>query len=1009
VQGVVLEITALKDAEAELLNQAKIFEQVHDSVVQTDMTGRIRGWNRGAEQLFGYTFDEIIGEHVSTLYFEEDRANVDSLVLQPLFANGQHDLVLRNRKKDDSECWIRLSVSLLRDATGTPTGMVGYSEDITSRLRAEKALRASEQKYRLLFETSPVGIAVWSDTGLLREANDVLLRMMGWTPEQLADGVLSWNATAGSARGASISKVFQAKQSGTFEEEWTREDGTRFPVLVAVGEANNSSTGTLACVIDLSQQKAAELAVRENRAYLELALEGADLGVWDWNIVTGHVSFNERWATMLGYELSELEPNVTSWERLVHPDDLAPTLSVLRDHLEGRTPSYESEHRMRTKSGQWVWIWDCGKIIERSPDGSPLRAAGTHLDVSGRKHAEIALAHSEQRFRAIFDQVFQLMALLTPAGILLEANNTALEFWNVSREDVVNRPIWDLPAFNNSLESQARLKEAIADAGAGGFIRYEEELRNAEGSTVTFDWSIRPMLDNGGRVSQLIVEGRDVTDLKRGQALLQADREKRRLEAVLRCMTKGVVIADPVGNIISMNPAALALLGIPSEQEAKRHLSQFTEFELRTVDGEEIPYSAYPLSRVLRGESFSGYILEVRRTDTGRTIIAAFGAAPVHDEAGAVILVVQTIRDVTHQHEVEEALRQSNRERDVALQAGRMRTWRWECSDAAGEEIPAKLLMLSFDSAVNSTEQGFASIHPDDQTVVRQFGKRILAAESAEIHYRVRSDAGVFTWLASRGSVIRSERRAVTGLAGVTWDITGRKNAEAEITRMNASLHRLSADLLRLQDQERRRFARELHDGPVQMLSGAAMNLSVLARSACIANSDRDRRLAEECVTWVKQASQEMRSLSYLLHPPILDELGLTSALRGWIVGFADRTGLEVDLNIEEVGRLGADLETALFRIGQEALSNVHRHSLSSTVSVRLHRRDGSILMEVEDSGRGIPPGVLDGRGAAPALGVGIGGMRERARQLGGQLDISSAPDTGTLVRLVLPLESKPL
>ena len=683
VQGVVLEITALKDAEAELINQAKIFEQVHDSVIQTDMTGRIRGWNRGAEQLFGYTSNEIIGQHVSTLYFEEDRENVNSLVLQPLFVNGQHDLVLRNRKKDGSECWIRLSVSLLRDATGTPTGMVGYSEDITSRLRAEKALRASEQKYRLLFETSPVGIAVWSETGLLREANDVLLRMMGWTPEQLTDGVICWNAAGGSARGASISKVLQAKQSGTFEEEWTRVDGTRFPVLLAVGEADNS-TGTLACVIDLSQQKAAELSARENRAYLELALVGADLGVWDWNVVTGHVSFNERWATMLGYELSEIEPNVSSWERLVHPEDLEPTLSVLRDHLEGRTPSYESEHRMRTKSGEWVWIWDCGKVIERSPDGSPLRAAGTHLDVSARKHAEIALAHSEQRFHAIFDQAFQFLALLTPTGILLEANNTALEFCKLSREDVVNRMIWDLPAFNDSLESQARLKGAIEDARAGSFIRYEEDLRNPEGSIVTFDLSIRPMLDDAGRVTQLIVEGRDVTDLKRGQALLQADREKRRLEAVLRCMTKGVVIADPTGHIISMNPAALTLLGIASEQEAKRHLSQFTEFELRTLDGDQIPHSAYPLSRVLRGESFSGYELEVRRTDSGKTMIASFGAAPVHDEAGAVILVVQTIRDVTHQHKVEEDLRQSNRERDVALQAGRMRTWRWQFSDAAG-------------------------------------------------------------------------------------------------------------------------------------------------------------------------------------------------------------------------------------------------------------------------------------------------------------------------------------
>jgi signal transduction histidine kinase len=117
---------------------------------------------------------------------------------------------------------------------------------------------------------------------------------------------------------------------------------------------------------------------------------------------------------------------------------------------------------------------------------------------------------------------------------------------------------------------------------------------------------------------------------------------------------------------------------------------------------------------------------------------------------------------------------------------------------------------------------------------------------------------------------------------------------------------------------------------------------------------------------------------------------------------------LDVDLEIEDVGRLGADVETALFRIGQEALSNVHRHSLSSAVSVRLHRAEGSIVLEVEDRGCGIPPGVLDeDRGAAPTLGVGIGGMRERARQLGGQLQIVSAPGAGARVRISLPLESE--
>jgi PAS domain S-box-containing protein len=129
-----------------------------------------------------------------------------------------------------------------------------------------------------------------------------------------------------------------------------------------------------------------ELAEREER--LKLALHGADLGLWDWDLATGKVVFNERWAQMLGYRLDEIEPHVSSWGRLVHPDDMPRVREVLDAHLEGRTPSYETEHRMKAKSGAWVWVLDRGRVIERDAKGAPLRAVGTHLDITERKRAE---------------------------------------------------------------------------------------------------------------------------------------------------------------------------------------------------------------------------------------------------------------------------------------------------------------------------------------------------------------------------------------------------------------------------------------------------------------------------------------------------------------------------------------------------------------------------------------------------------------------------------------------
>lgn len=977
--GAVFISAANPDAENRLLSQTKIFEQVHDAIIQTDLEGRIQAWNKGAERLFGYPYSEAAGQHVSFLYFEEDKKDVWSLVMAPLLAHGGNEVVLRNRRKDGNECWIRLSLSLVHDRNGVACGMVGYSEDITERRRAEAALQASEVRYRRLFEASPVGIAAWSADGRLAQANDVFRHMNVASPWPLLS-----------------SAALQPGQTRTFEDEWLREDGTRFPVLISLAQQDTGDSELLACVVDLSQQKAAERAARENREYLDLALEGADLAVWDWNIATGHVTHNERWARMLGYELNEIEPSYAGWAQLVHPDDLNQTLAAVNAHLEGRTPSFQAEYRLRHKSGECRWVLNSGRVIERASDGRALRIAGTYLDISARKETELALARSEQRFHAIFDQTFQFIGLLAPDGRLLEPNQTALTFFGLIREAVVNQPFWEIFPWTISPETQADLKTAIRRAAAGEFVRYEVEVWGADHTLATMDFSLRPLLDENGRVNLLIAEGRDITDLKRARELVQSEAEKRRLEGVLRSMTKGVVIADPAGNVLSLNPAALALMGFHSEAQAKRSFLAFPEFELRTLDGAIVPSAEWPLARISRGQTFSGYELEVRRLDTGKNFIASFGGAPVLDESGRTLLLVQTIRDVTRQHEVEDELRQSNRERDFALEAARMRIWRRETSAGGDFTDLSAMLGPGFAAA------GLEAVHPDDRQRVKDFARNIRDRASHEIEYRLCSADGSCKWEISRGQVIVSERGEVVGVTGVTWDITKRKQTEAEIHRMNASLHRLSGELLRLQDEERRRLARELHDGPVQMLSAASMNLSMLARSRNLASFVHELRLAEECLEWVKECSENMRSMSYLLHPPILDELGLASALRGWIVGFADRTGLEIDTDLQEVGRLGADSESALFRIVQEALANVHRHSRSGAVSVRLHRRDDFIRLEVKDDGCGIPPGVLEGTNPSHRLGVGIQGMRERAHQLGGNIEIVSGKG-GTLVKVLLP------
>jgi signal transduction histidine kinase len=164
--------------------------------------------------------------------------------------------------------------------------------------------------------------------------------------------------------------------------------------------------------------------------------------------------------------------------------------------------------------------------------------------------------------------------------------------------------------------------------------------------------------------------------------------------------------------------------------------------------------------------------------------------------------------------------------------------------------------------------------------------------------------------------------------------------------------------------------------------------------------------LVAESLCWARQAVGELRNLSYLLHPPSLDELGLTAALRSWVDGFSERTGISADVDLDDPGRLPAEMETTLFRIAQEALSNVHRHSGSPTVAVRLKLGKRNVRLEVEDAGRGVPR-TVENQNGGQRLGVGILGMRERARQLGGLLEIRCSSQ-GTTVSVTLPRKGAP-
>ena len=231
---------------------------------------------------------------------------------------------------------------------------------------------------------------------------------------------------------------------------------------------------------------------------------------------------------------------------------------------------------------------------------------------------------------------------------------------------------------------------------------------------------------------------------------------------------------------------------------------------------------------------------------------------------------------------------------------------------------------------------------------------------------------------------------ALVGVIAIYQDVSQKKEAEQQF----------SARLLELQDEERRKIARELHDTTAQSMFALTINMTRLQALISVDNSEAQAVISDS-IELAESSAKELRTISYLLHPPLLEEMGLLSAVLWYARGFSERSGIRVDLRLpEEMDRLPRQLELALFRIVQESLTNVHRHSCSSVATIHVEADSKRVVLEVKDQGVGMSIAT----GSMPKWGVGIAGMRERIHQLHGQLELVSGPQ-GTTVRVVQPLQ----
>ncbi len=287
-----------------------------------------------------------------------------------------------------------------RDADGKPRRMVGADADITAGKQAEEFRQQAQRDLRAIFDSVHDAILVHDLSGRILDFNDRMLDLFAVSREEAPELSIENDLSSPENPRGRLEAIWQDAVAGLPQQvEWIARrphDGSSFPVEISLRKVELGDREVmLAGIRDITQRKVAEQSLRESEERLDLALRGADLGLWDWNVQTGEMHLDERWTGMLGYSPDDIEPHVHTWHGLIHPEDAPGVMEGLRAHLEARTAVFETEYRLKTNSGGWVWVLARGRVMIRSRSGKPLRMSGTHLDITSHKQTEAELQQAK--------------------------------------------------------------------------------------------------------------------------------------------------------------------------------------------------------------------------------------------------------------------------------------------------------------------------------------------------------------------------------------------------------------------------------------------------------------------------------------------------------------------------------------------------------------------------------------------------------------------------------------
>ncbi len=984
LQGVVRDITERKRAE-EMLQKSErtlrgFMSAIKESAFVVDTEGIVIIANETLAQRLGINVNELIGTCIYNC-------------LPPEIARDrktQVDEVIRTGKPIRYEdrragMWIDSFVYPIFDEDGKVVNVGVIAVDITERKRSEEALRESKERYRII--TDCVEDIVWQLDLRLHfvYVSPAVERVLGYTPQEACglyvvdlldeDGLVRMREV--------IQNRPERKTDFNIPNEYRmrHKDGYWVDVEVLSSplfDAEGHPTGFVGITRDIGMRKRAE---EEYRTIVCTTMDG----FWIVDMQGRFLDLNDAYCCMVGYSRDELLtmriPDVEAVER---PKETARRIQKI---MEVGGDRFETRHRCKD-----------GKIIDMEVSVNYMEVGSGRMfvflrDITERKRAEEALRESEGKYRNLVESVSDVIYTLDSSGVITYISPVVKNTLGYEPDELIGRQFLEFVHKEDHdllMRRFSELREGIVRQsdyrviGKHGDIKWVRTLTN-------------PIIEEGGFVGARGVLI-DITERKQAEDALRVSLEKYRV--LFESFPLGITISDKSGKIMEGNRQSEKLLGITRKVHAQRRIDS-KEWQIIRKDGTPMPADEYASSRALRENRLIENVEMGIVKDKGEITWISVTAAPIPLEGYGVAIAYG---DITERKRIEEALKKSEALHKEAQKAAHIGHWELDTSIMVptwSEEI-FRIFGLNPQKDPPSFATHQKVTHPDDWHILNNaVTTSINEGIPFDIEFRILRPDKTIRWMNAIGYPKRDSEGRIGSVFGTAQDITESKQAEDQIRSSQEQLRSLSARLQATREEERTQIAREIHDELGQALTALKMDLSWMSKKL-----PRDQKPLHEKAKSMSQlldaTVKTVKRISTQLRPGLLDDLGLAAAIEWQAEEFQNRTGIKCHVTaIPEEITLDEKLSTALFRIFQETLTNVTRHSHATRVKVNLRQKATKIELRVEDNGKGITEKQI-----SSPKSFGFIGMRERVYPWGGEVKIIGTSGKGTTVIVNIPLKS---